>query len=233
MNIRSKLALGLSISTAIITPGFRQTWPVLVLILSALPALWMLLLKRWRMAGGYLLILLLSYIDYLPISDFLSLRLPWPILLFLTILQYLLPGVAIGLLIMQTSGISEYLNGLRRMHIPAGFALSTSVIFRFIPTIRSENDGIKRALRMRGLSGVKALRHPLKYFNYRLVPLLLSTFRIADELSMASLCRGLSTSRERTSYEHDNLRFFDWIVITLSGLLILLWLFAITASSKI
>ena len=231
MNVRSKLALGLSISTAIITPSFRQAWPVLVLALSALPSLWMLLLKRWRMAGSYILILLFSYIDYFPISDFL--RLPWPILLFFTIVQYLLPGVAIGLLIMQTTGISEYLNGLKRMHIPAGFALSTSVIFRFIPTIRSENDGIKQALRMRGLSGVMALRHPLKYFNYRLVPLLLSTFRVADELSMASLCRGLSTTRERTSYEHDNLRFFDWIIISLSGLLILLWLFAITASSKI
>ncbi len=231
MNIRSKLALGLSISTAIITPSFRQAWPVLVLALSALPSLWMLLLKRWRMAGSYILILFFSYIDYFPVFDFL--RLPWPILLFFTIVQYLLPGVAIGLLIMQTTGISEYLNGLKRMHIPAGFALSTSVIFRFIPTIRSENDGIKQALRMRGLSGLKALRHPLKYFNYRLVPLLLSTFRIADELSMASLCRGLSTGRERTSYEHDNLRFFDWIIIALSGLLILLWLFAITASSKI
>lgn len=231
MNIRSKLALGLSISTAIITPSFRQAWPVLVLALSALPSLWMLLLKRWRMAGSYILILFFSYIDYFPVFDFL--RLPWPILLFFTIVQYLLPGVAIGLLIMQTTGISEYLNGLKRMHIPAGFALSTSVIFRFIPTIRSENDGIKQALRMRGLSGLKALRHPLNYFNYRLVPLLLSTFRIADELSMASLCRGLSTTRERTSYEHDNLRFFDWIIISLSGLLILLWLFAITASSKI
>jgi len=183
------------------------------------------------MAGSYILILFFSYIDYFPVFDFL--RLPWPILLFFTIVQYLLPGVAIGLLIMQTTGISEYLNGLKRMHIPAGFALSTSVIFRFIPTIRSENDGIKQALRMRGLSGVMALRHPLKYFNYRLVPLLLSTFRVADELSMASLCRGLSTTRERTSYEHDNLRFFDWIIISLSGLLILLWLFAITASSKI
>lgn len=233
MNIRSKLALGLSISTAIITPSFRQAWPVLVLALSALPSLWMLLLKRWRMAGSYVLTLLLSYIDCFPFFDFLTLRLPWPILLFLTLLQYLLPGVAIGLLIMQTTGISEYLNGLKRMHIPAGFALSTSVIFRFIPTIRSENDGIKQALRMRGLSGLKALRHPLNYFNYRLVPLLLSAFRVADELSMASLCRGLSTTRERTSYEHDNLRFFDWIIISLSGLLILLWLFAITASSKI
>ncbi len=231
MNIRSKLAAGLSISTAIITPSFRMACPILVLALSALPSLWMLLLKRWRMAGIYILILFFSYIDYFPVFDFL--RLPWPILLFFTIVQYLLPGVAIGLLIMQTTGISEYLNGLKRMHIPAGFALSTSVIFRFIPTIRSENDGIKQALRMRGLSGLKALRHPLNYFNYRLVPLLLSTFRVADELSMASLCRGLSTTRERTSYEHDNLRFFDWIIISLSGLLILLWLFAITASSKI
>ncbi|MGI6463362.1 MAG: energy-coupling factor transporter transmembrane component T [Candidatus Scatomorpha sp.] len=231
MNIRSKLALGLSISTAIITPSFRQAWPILVLALSALPSLWMLLLKRWRMAGIYILILFFSYIDYFPVFDFL--RLPWPILLFFTIVQYLLPGVAIGLLIMQTTSISEYLNGLKRMHIPAGFALSTSVIFRFIPTIRSENDGIKQALRMRGLSGLKALRHPLNYFNCRLVPLLLSAFRVADELSMASLCRGLSTTRERTSYEHDNLRFFDWIIISLSGLLILLWLFAITASSKI
>lgn len=203
---------------------FRQTWPFLVWILTAVPLVWMLLLKRWRMAGIYILILFLSHIDRMPALDPLTLHLPWPILLFLTILQLLLPGITIGLLIIQTTSISEYINGLSRMHIPTGITLATSVIFRFVPTIRAENAGIKQALRMRKLTGLKALRHPLQILNYRLTPLLLSTARIGDELSMASLCRGLNTDRKRTFYESDNLRLYDWIIIILSGLLILLWL---------
>ena len=165
MNIRSKLAIGICVSTLMISPSFRRAWPLLALGLSLLPLLWMLRLKRWRMAGGYALLWLISYMDCIPVFDFLTRQLPWPILLFLTIVQYLLPGISMGVLIAQTTAIGEYINGMKRMHIPAGIALATSVIFRFIPTIRSENEGIKRAMRMRGLSGLKVLRHPIKYFN--------------------------------------------------------------------
>ncbi|MGI6579154.1 MAG: energy-coupling factor transporter transmembrane component T [Saccharofermentanales bacterium] len=224
MNIRSKLAIGLSVSTVMVNAPFRQAWPFLVWVLTAVPLVWTLFLKRWRMAGTYILILFFSLIDHVPALDPLTMYLPWPVRLFLTILQLLLPGITIGFLIIQTTSISEYINGLSRIHIPTGITLATSVIFRFIPTIRAENAGIKQALRMRRLTGLKALRHPLRILNYRLTPLLLSTARIGDELSMASLCRGLNTGRERTSYESDNLRFYDWILIILSCLLLLLWL---------
>ena len=224
--------MGLSVSTVLLSSTFRRTWPLFIIGLSVLPSIWMLLLKRWRMAGVYILMLFLSYIANIPAFDSFTIYLPWPILLFLTILQYVLPGITIGMLIMQTTGISEYLNGLNRLRVPAGFALATSVIFRFIPTIRHENAGIKRALRMRGLGGRKAFRHPLRFFNYRFVPLLLSTFRIADELSMASLCRGLSTARKRTSYESDNLHLFDWVVIILSGLLLIFWVITLAVATK-
>lgn len=232
MNIRSKLAIGLSISTVMVSAPFRQTWPFLVWILTALPLVWMLFLRRWRMAGFYILILFISYIDRIPALVSFTSHMPWPILLFLTIVRQVAPGFAIGLLIIRTTSISEYINGLSRMHIPAGFTLATSVIFRFFPTIRAENAGIKRALRMRRLTGLKALRHPLQFFNYRLTPLLLSTAGIGDELSMASLCRGLSTSRERTSYESDRLRFYDWIIIVLSGLLIIFWLITLLVTKR-
>lgn len=224
MNIRSKLALGLSVSTALLSTAFRQAWPLAVWALTFLPLAWILLLKRWRMAGIYLLLGCISHLDHVSALDPLMLRCPWPVLLFLIILQYLLPGITIGYLIVQNTSISEYLNGLSRMHVPAGITLATSVIFRFIPTIGAENTGIRQAMRMRGLGGLKALRHPLQHLNYRLTPLLLSTSRIGDELSMASLCRGLSTSRKRTSYAHDELCLFDWLVISLSALLLLLWL---------
>ncbi len=224
MNIRSKLALGLSVSTLMLSPSFRRAWPLLTCFLTALPLAWILSLKRWRMALVYCLILALCYLDRLPGLAHVYRHLPWPVLLVLSILQQLLPGMTLGLLIIQTTSISQYMNGLRRLRIPAGPALATSVIFRFIPTIREENAGIKQALIVRGWTGFKAWRHPIDLLNYRLAPLLLSTSRIADELSMASLCRGLSTERERTSYPSDDLHLFDWLLITFSGLLILLWL---------
>jgi energy-coupling factor transporter transmembrane protein EcfT len=227
MNIRSKLALGLSISTVMIGTPFRRSWPLLAGALILLPLVWLLLIKRRRQAAIYVIILFLSHIDHIPALAPLAAHLPWPILLFLTLLQYLLPGMTIGFLIVQTTNMSEYINGLRRMHIPTNIALATSVIFRFIPTIRAENAGIKRAMRMRGLTGLKALRHPLQSLNYRLAPLLLTTSRIGDELSMASLCRGLSASRKRTSYESDRLRSSDWLIIALCALLILLWMIAL------
>ena len=141
MNIRSKLALGLSISTVMVSAPFRQTWPFLVWLLTALPLVWMLFIRRWRMAGSYVLIIFISYIDHIPALVSFTSHWPWPILLFLTIVRQVAPGFAIGLLTIQTTCISEYINGLSRMHIrPAHLAIGD---LSFLPTIRAENAGIK------------------------------------------------------------------------------------------
>lgn len=227
MNIRSKLALALAISTVMLSNNFRLHFPILTFILSLTPILWMLLIRKWKGLIIYILFLFLSYMNYIPLLKTFYDNLPWFILLFLTIIKLVLPGMTIGFLIIQTTSISQYLNGLSRMHIPMSIALATSVFFRFMPTIQAENQGIKQAMKMRGLTGYQAFFHPIKFLNYRLVPLLLSTFRIGDELSMASLCRGLSINRKRTTYKTDDLNSFDWLIITFSVLLLILWVISL------
>lgn len=52
--------------------------------------------------------------------------------------------------------------------------------------------------------------------EYTMVPLLMSTATIADELAAASLSRGLDADTKRTSIEDVRLRLQDYLLILFS-----------------
>lgn len=98
------------------------------------------------------------------------------------------------------------------MHISEKIVIPMLVIFRFIPTIRDEYHAISDAMRMRGISfrGKK----PLEMIEYRIVPLMISVVKIWDELSAASLTRGLGAPVKRTNICRIGFGFTDFIFIS-------------------
>lgn len=73
-----------------------------------------------------------------------------------------------------------------------------SVLFRFFPTLGEEARAVGSAMRMRNLRLGKA--GPVSLVEYRLVPLISCAVQIGEDLSAASLTRGLGApSGGRTS----------------------------------
>lgn len=126
--------------------------------------------------------------------------------------RFLAP-MAMGYCMMQYTTVSEFITAMERMHIPQVITIPMSVMFRFFPTISEENVAITEAMQMRQVKGTK--QGLLKRMEYEIVPLMMSTVRIADELSQASLTKGLGSKAKRSHICEVGLRLQDYILLIL------------------
>lgn len=223
MNVRSWMTMILAVSTVMVSYKFRQAMPALTVILFFLPAILLIVYGRWRVLFTYCAVLLISHGGRLPLIKPYYMYLPNMLLMFFGIMRYLLPGFTLFYLMVSVTTVSGFINSMRRMKVPMTVILALSVIFRFFPTVRSERQSMSGALRLEGINLAYTLRHPIKSLSFSLIPLLTCSARIGEELSMASLCRGLSISEERTLWPGDILNRLDVAVISLSLLTLLLW----------
>ena len=132
--------------------------------------------------------------------------------------RLMLPIFMAGILLMKTTSVSEFMLSFERMHLPNKLIIPLSVMFRFIPTISEEWHSIRDAMRFRGIgiSVRSVLTKPMMTLEYTMVPLLMSTATISDELAAASLSRGLDADTKRTCIEDIRLRTQDFLLILFS-----------------
>ncbi|MBQ3103745.1 MAG: energy-coupling factor transporter transmembrane protein EcfT [Oscillospiraceae bacterium] len=90
-----------------------------------------------------------------------------------------------------TNGIESVLSPLKKLHLPVHeLAMMMSIALRFIPTLIEETDKIMSAQKARGANFEDgSLIQRAKALVPLLVPLFVSAFRRADELSVAMECR--------------------------------------------
>lgn len=120
-------------------------------------------------------------------------------------------------------GIEGLLYPLKWIKFPVHeFALIMSIALRFIPTLINETDRIIKAQKARGAdfeSGNVFKR--AKALIPVLIPLLISSFRRADELADAMDSRCYAGSKKRTRYKKMKLSFRDFIgALFIAGLIV-------------
>jgi energy-coupling factor transport system permease protein len=147
--------------------------------------------------------------------------------IFLTLVRLarmLLPLCMAGVLLVSATTVTEFIAAFRRMHLPDAFIISFSVMFRFIPTLHEEWSSIRSAMKFRGIgiSARNVATKPMMTLEYMLVPLLISTATIANELAAASLARGLDSGGKHTCIVDVRFRLQDCLVI-LFCLFVLVW----------
>ena len=130
---------------------------------------------------------------------------------FLTLLIRVAPAWLALTILNTRSRMDEMLYTLDCLHIPKTFSIPLMVVYRYVPTILQELRRINESLRMRGLN---SWRHPWRTLNNHIVPLLARSEKISEELSAASLCKGLSTERRRTSCTDVRITLSDIIYLT-------------------
>lgn len=120
-------------------------------------------------------------------------------------------------------GIESLLTPLKWVKFPVHeFALVMSIALRFIPTLLDETDRIIKAQKARGAdfeSGNVFKR--VKSLIPVLIPLLISSFRRADELADAMDARCYSGSKNRTRYKKLKATYRDLIgTLVVAGLIV-------------
>ena len=120
-------------------------------------------------------------------------------------------------------GIESLLTPLKWIKFPVHeFALIMSIALRFIPTLMDETDRIIKAQKARGADFESGnIFKRTKALLPILIPLLISSFRRADELGDAMDARCYSGSKNRTKYKKMRLTFRDLIgFIVTAGLIV-------------
>ena len=128
----------------------------------------------------------------------------------------LLCAFACGMLagvVLTTTKVSEFLSAMNRLHAPKKLVIPLAVMLRYIPTIQEDWRFIKDAMRMRDVSPTPAgfLKNPGMTIECIYVPLMMAASKAADELSIASITRGIENPNPRTCLVQIKCGAADWI----------------------
>ncbi|MBQ9801841.1 MAG: energy-coupling factor transporter transmembrane protein EcfT [Clostridia bacterium] len=116
-----------------------------------------------------------------------------------------------------TDAIESLLSPLRIFKIPVHeFAMMMSIALRFIPTLMEETNKIMNAQKARGVDfSSGGLLKRAKALVPILIPLIVSSFRRADELAMAMECRCYRGGKGRTKMTVPHLHLGDFVALAL------------------
>ena len=127
-------------------------------------------------------------------------------------------GMLAGFVI-STTKVGEFLSAMTRLRIPKKLTIPLAVMLRYLPTIREDWHYIKDAMRLRDVSPtfIGFLKAPAMTVNCIYVPLLTAASKAADELSIASVTRGIENPKNRTCLVKIQMRAADFLAMALFG----------------
>ena len=209
---RTKITLLIALSVFVMANAGGNCLIIFYFFFALLPFFLFLSVGSYKRSVIYIVLLPSLYIISIKILPLLAPGIIQYLLLAICgIVLRFVPTVAMALYISSTMTVSEFIAGMMKIHISEKIIIPFTVIFRFIPTFIEEIRSIWNAMRMRDvrIGGKKSS----KILEYLLIPSITCTVRIADELSAASLARGLGGPVRRTNMCVIRLNIFDWILL--------------------
>lgn len=208
---RTKLAALTTIAIFILGGSYEGIMRQYIIVLALIPLFLLLASKKWKASTIYVILFggsLLAESLVLPrctgLAGFISLATS-------SILIRFVPGIVMGYFVVTTMTVSEFVAAMEKLHLPPQITIPMSVMFRFFPTVMEEWSAIGDAMRMRGIrfGGGKAGA----ILEYRLVPMMMCSVKIGEELSAAALTRGLGGPVKRTNICEIRFRIQDYVVL--------------------
>jgi energy-coupling factor transport system permease protein len=140
---------------------------------------------------------------------------------FVLFIRKILPCGILGTIMVKTTTPGEFMAGMNKLHFPPKLTIPITVFLRYFPMIGEEWRKVKESMKMREVSpGIKGLiKHPVFTMECLYVPMLMSASRIADELSIAALVRGIENPIRRTCLKKIKMDISDIVVLMIFLLL--------------
>lgn len=194
---RSKLLLLVLLNMVMLGGGIQGAEFYARIILAWIPLILVVSAKLYGAGIFYTVILMCAFIGEGIIVQHTTGYVNLIFLFISGIISRFVPGFVLGYYVMRTTTVSEFIAAMEKLHMARKLVIPLSVMFRYFPTLAEENKSIAMAMKMRGIS-LKG-SNPISFLEYRLVPIMMSTVRIGDELSAASLTKGLDSTAKRTN----------------------------------
>lgn len=134
----------------------------------------------------------------------------------------------LGVSLSKLASMQDLLAALQSMGTPQVILIPCMVILRFFPTIRRDASHLMESLKTRRVlvGGGFAFRHPALTCELLIVPLLMRSVRVSDELAASALARGLDSETQATVLQPLSFGERDAVaaVFTLLATGVLAWL---------
>lgn len=208
---RTKLCLLIAISLIMVGGKTVGVEYILRMICAAIPFILLISVRHIRTAVIYIVVLGFSVFCEGHVIPNISGAPNLILMIICGIISRFVPGYMMGWYTVRSTSVSEFMTAMDRMHVPYFITIPFSVMFRYFPTLGEEYNSIHDAMKMREIG--QSVKNPFTYIEYVLVPIMMSTVRIADELSAASLTKGLCAGRKRTHICQISIRLYDWLLM--------------------
>ena len=220
---RNKMSISLIVSLLIFITKSQNVMNILTLILFSLMLTAGLYQSALKFAAGYVILdyLGLFIVALVGLTENMLLSAPIIIIFFTKIF---IPIFMATFLLINTTEVTELIVAMENMKMPREVTIPLAVMLRFIPSLLKEINYIRDAMKIRGIR--LGIGHPIRSMEYLLVPLLMRTLKISDELSASAMTRGIDYPGKKTHYKEIRFGFKDAIfllaIITVTVLIIIL-----------
>lgn len=139
------------------------------------------------------------------------------LLIFTLFIRVMIPVVLFASTFIATTKVSELIAAMYSMKIPQSITITFAMVLRFFPTFREEIQNIYDAMKLRGiaLSWKNVFTRPLLILEAIIMPIVMRSASIAEELSASAVTRGIDNPAQRTSFIQLKTNVKDWVVLSI------------------
>ncbi len=207
---RTKLAVMLTLSILVFGGSYQTT---LFYLPAVLPLVIAFCVKAYKKAVFYIAAMIICLLLQEFIVPYATGTIRFIMTPLVVMPLYFIPGFFSAYFLLTTTTVSEFVASMEKLKLPKQVTIPMAVMFRFFPTIFEEWQAISDAMRMRNISfkgnKVGAM------LEYRIVPMLMCSVKIGEELSCASLTRGLGGPVKRTNTCELKFKVQDVLILIL------------------
>ena len=137
-------------------------------------------------------------------------------MLFAVCRMFYLPFSA-GSFFVKTSDVGSIISSMDKIKLPRNVSIPIAVMFRFFPSFREESHNIKLAMKVRGIT----FKNPISYIEYVMVPLLVISSNISDDIAKAAETKCIENPVKKTRYISVKMKIVDLAYVFLILIMII------------
>lgn len=122
--------------------------------------------------------------------------------IFTLFIRVMIPVILFASTFIATTKVSELIAAMYSLKLPRSVTITFAMVVRFFPTFTEEMHNIYDAMKLRGitLSVKNVFTRPFLLLEAIVVPIVMRSTSIAEELSASAVTRGIDNPGQRTSF---------------------------------
>lgn len=132
--------------------------------------------------------------------------------------------IVLSSIVILTTPVEDFLLLMRKLRFPSSLTFMVVTGIRFVPTMQKKADQVLAAQKARGASlQTKGVFAPILAYIPVMVPLIVESLRMSDQLAVSMLNRGYGASPKWTALKELHITMIDFVTLCL-GILFFLFI---------